>query len=115
MGLPADDTCMTCHMAISADSESIQKLKAFVDRGEPIPWQRVYQINEGITWSHRNHLDAGLQCETCHGDVRNLDVMTEITAVSAMATCISCHDAHEAESGCQTCHAWPSDDLLGKD
>lgn len=115
MGLPADSVCMTCHAAISADKASIQELKSYVDRGEAVPWKRVYEINPGITWSHRTHADAGLQCETCHGDVQSLEVMTQLTAVTAMATCISCHQAHEAGANCQVCHAWPPEDLLGKD
>jgi len=83
--------------------------------GMEIPWVRVYAITPGVMWSHRVHLDAGAQCETCHGDMSQSEAVAETKAILAMATCISCHQAHEAPAECVTCHAWPTDQLLGLD
>ncbi|MDH3351409.1 MAG: cytochrome c3 family protein [Gammaproteobacteria bacterium] len=113
MGFPATDTCMMCHRAIATDKPAIKKLSEYAASGEPIPWVRVYAIAPGITWSHRVHVDAGMQCDTCHGDIHEADVVAETKSTRAMATCISCHEVHGAAAECVTCHAWPTDRLLG--
>ncbi|HUA19813.1 MAG TPA: cytochrome c3 family protein [Bryobacteraceae bacterium] len=107
MTFPATSTCMQCHATIAKDRPGIQRLAAFAKSGDPIPWVRVYQVTPGVTWTHRKHLEAGMQCGMCHGNVGALDAMAETTAVTSMASCISCHAAHNAGTTCHTCHAWP--------
>jgi len=115
MTFPATATCMSCHVTIAADKPAIMALQDFSASGRPIPWVRVYAITPGVTWSHRAHLDADTQCETCHGDMSQTETVTDTKAILAMATCISCHQAREARAECVTCHAWPTDQLLGLD
>jgi hypothetical protein len=112
MGFPPTAMCTSCHSETSGNAPSIAELDTAAASGEPVPWVRVYQIMDGITWSHRSHTTRGLACEACHGDVSQSEAMAEETAVAAMASCISCHNAHEAEAQCTTCHAWPSDEFL---
>lgn len=113
MTFPVTATCMSCHRAIAKERPAIISLQEFSESGQPIPWVRVYTITPGVKWSHKAHLDAGTQCETCHGDVSQLDEMAEIKAVRAMASCISCHQALEVPAACVSCHAWPTDQDLG--
>ncbi|HQU67642.1 MAG TPA: cytochrome c3 family protein [Albidovulum sp.] len=112
MTLPETGICMTCHDQAGVDKPSIQTLTDYNARGEEIPWKRVYRLLPGVTWSHRTHLDAGVDCTTCHGAVPELDQMQMLTSVPAMATCMSCHAAHEVKTTCITCHAWPQDSML---
>jgi Cytochrome c3 len=91
MTFPATATCTGCHEEIT----------------QAISWVRVYQITPGVTWAHRKHLQAGMQCVMCHGNVAQFDAMAQTTSVLAMASCISCHQAHNASTACATCHAWP--------
>ncbi|HTR38315.1 MAG TPA: cytochrome c3 family protein [Bryobacteraceae bacterium] len=107
MTFPATSTCMACHSTIAKDRPAIQKLAEFAKSGNPVPWERIYRVTQGVTWTHRKHLEAGMQCVMCHGNVGALDAMAETTAVTSMASCISCHAAHKAGTTCQTCHAWP--------
>ena len=81
--------------------------KDSADKNQPIPWVRVYEVTPGVSWSHRRHLQAGMQCVMCHGQVAQVDAMAENTSVTSMASCISCHQGHKANTDCQTCHAWP--------
>lgn len=113
MTFPATQTCMACHIAIASDTPAIESLHAFSTSGNEIPWERVYAVTPGVTWSHKPHLAAGAQCETCHGDIGQAEVVSESTSVLAMATCISCHQARDAATECVTCHAWPTDQFLG--
>ena len=108
MTFPATTTCMSCHLTVAKEKPSIQKLAALAKSGQPIPWVRVYTVTEGVNWTHRKHLDAGIKCETCHGQVSELAAMSQVTAVTSMGVCINCHKLHSAPTVCQTCHAWPS-------
>lgn len=113
MTFPATETCMSCHFAVASDKAAIMKLQAYAESGQKIPWVRVYAVTPGVTWNHRAHLDSGTQCATCHGDISQAEAVAETKAILAMATCISCHQARGAAVACVTCHAWPSDQLLG--
>jgi len=59
MTFPATTVCMTCHSTIAKEKSAIVKLAEFARSGQPIPWQRVYLVTPGVTWSHRKHLAAG--------------------------------------------------------
>ena len=109
MTFPPVATCMGCHKTIAADRPAIQTLAGFAQSGQAIPWVRVYEVTKGVTWTHRKHLQAGLQCGNCHGQVGEMDRMAMVTSVTTMGNCISCHQSHNAPSTCQTCHAWPAD------
>ena len=108
MTFPAVATCMGCHTSVAKEKPAIVKLAEMAKSGQPIPWVRVYAVTPGVTWSHRRHLQAGMQCVMCHGQVGQLDAMAQTTAVTSMASCVSCHQAHKTNTTCQTCHAWPS-------
>ncbi len=108
MTFPATSVCMGCHTAIATDKPAIQKLTAYANSGEPIPWVRVYTILPGVTWTHRKHVQAGVKCESCHGSVGELAAMQELSAVTSMASCIGCHQKRHVSAACVTCHAWPT-------
>ena len=107
MTFPATSTCMTCHASVAKNKPGIVKLAEFAKSGQPIPWVRVYRVTPGVTWTHSKHLQAGMQCVMCHGNVAQLDAMAQTTSVTSMASCIGCHQAHNAPVTCATCHAWP--------
>ena len=107
MSFPPVATCMACHNSVAKDRPAIVKLTEMSKSGQPIPWVQVYEVTPGVIWSHRRHLQAGMQCVMCHGQVGRLDTTAQTTAVTSMASCISCHQGHKANTDCQTCHAWP--------
>jgi len=108
MTFPAAAKCMSCHHAVAANKPSIKKLAAFSKSGQPIPWMRVYKILPGVNWTHRKHLEAGMKCQMCHGQVQEMDRMSEATSVTTMGVCLKCHQDHGAPTVCQTCHSWPA-------
>jgi len=97
-------TCMGCHSTIAKDRPAIQKLAEYARSKEPIPWVRVYSVAAAVYWSHRAHLDAGLHCEDCHGQVAEMDVVTKVKDVTNMQGCVDCHRHKHAETGCEFCH-----------
>jgi hypothetical protein len=104
MTFPDTATCMQCHVTIAKDKPYIQKLAEYAKSKQPIPWVRVYTVLPGVAWSHRFHLEAGVKCETCHGYVRELDAMSEVTSVTTMYSCLNCHELNKAKTACDTCH-----------
>lgn len=108
MTYPASSTCMMCHASVARTKPAIQKLAGFAKSQEAVPWVRVYAVLPGVNWTHRKHLEAGMKCETCHGQVAQMETMSEATSVTTMGVCIRCHAANNAPTVCQTCHSWPA-------
>lgn len=104
MTFPATSKCMQCHVAIAKNKPTIQKLATFSKTQKPIPWVRVYTVLPGVSWTHRAHLEAGVKCETCHGQVTQMDAMSEVTSVTTMYSCLNCHELNHAKTACDTCH-----------
>ena len=104
MTFPDADKCMLCHATVGKDKPTIQKLAAYAKSKQAIPWVRVYTVLPGVAWNHRAHLQAGAKCETCHGHVREMDQMAEVTSVTTMAVCLDCHKVNHAKTVCETCH-----------
>jgi hypothetical protein len=106
-GIPSVAKCMGCHKVIATDSPEVQKLAGYWQRQEPIPWVRVNQLPRFVYFSHEVHVTAaGLNCETCHGDVGH---MTETRAVvnMTMGWCVTCHQQQpnaKQLTDCITCH-----------
>jgi len=104
MTFPATSTCMECHVTIAKEKPSIQKLDEFAKSKQVVPWVRVYTVLPGVAWNHRPHLAAGVKCETCHGQVREMEAMSEVTSVTTMFSCLNCHEMNHAKTACDTCH-----------
>ena len=104
MTFPDASKCMLCHVTVSKDKVSIQKLAEYAKSKQAIPWIRVYAVLPGVAWNHRVHLEAGVTCETCHGQVRQIEAMSELTSVTTMYSCLNCHEMNHAKSACDTCH-----------
>jgi hypothetical protein len=49
------------------------------------------------------HTTAGTTCETCHGPVRDRDVMSREVSYD-MKSCMACHAAMKARNDCAACH-----------
>jgi hypothetical protein len=104
MTFPDTSKCMLCHATVAKDKPAIQKLAAFAKSKQTIPWVHVYTVLPGVEWNHRAHLDAGIKCETCHGQVREMEAMSAVTSVTTMYSCLHCHEMNQAKTACDTCH-----------
>ncbi|MGH9681621.1 MAG: cytochrome c3 family protein [Candidatus Acidiferrales bacterium] len=115
MTFPPTSLCMSCHSSIATDKPDIQKLTEYDRTKTPVPWVRVYTVIQGVHWSHGRHLEAGLQCEMCHGNVAEMSTMAEVKSVTSMGGCRTCHEEHHAKTTCVTCHyAWAPDMVVVK-
>ena len=104
----ATATCMTCHATLATHKPAIQKLAEFSKSGQPVRWVRVYKVLPGVNWTHRKHLEAGVHCETCHGDVAQMGSMSEVTSVTTMMFALAAtRKATRKRLAADTCHSWP--------
>jgi len=103
--IPSVNFCMTCHRVIATDKPEIQKVAAYFNRGEDIPWQRVYGFEPSahVKFNHAPHIRAGVDCKECHGDMTTQTV-AERKVDHTMGFCIQCHKQHNASIDCVTCH-----------
>ncbi len=106
-GIPSVQKCMGCHQVIATTNPEIQKLAAYWQRGEPIPWVRVNVLPRFVYFSHEVHVVAGqLACERCHGDVGHMTVDQPVVTMN-MGWCLSCHEQQPNATQlteCITCH-----------
>lgn len=96
-------------------SKEIKKLAAYYESGEALPWQRIYRLPKYVFFSHSVHVNKGINCTNCHGNVADLDTMTKLKPIT-MGRCINCHrgnydeyhDGLEEEAvgpeNCGACH-----------
>lgn len=117
-GVPPVSTCWGCHQVVpgttAAQQTEIAKIQGYVDGGESIPWVRIYKISDHAHFPHMRHINAGLECQQCHGEVQLQGVLTERDPVwggSNMGWCVSCHRQPDPETGeqqastdCAVCH-----------
>ncbi len=102
-GLPSADKCLGCHDHIIPEHEEILKLKGFKERGENVPWVRVYYNPDHVYFPHFMHLkEKNIACQDCHGEVERVDTLHQVTFY--MGFCIDCHNRREASVECTACH-----------
>jgi hypothetical protein len=71
-----------------------------------IPWVPVYDYLPGdIVFSHERHaLLGGIDCERCHGPVREATRPLSLVLELTMEDCVSCHQETGASEDCLACH-----------
>ncbi|HUE97266.1 MAG TPA: cytochrome c3 family protein, partial [Longimicrobiaceae bacterium] len=67
-----------------------QKLVGYWQRQEAIPWVRVHELPAHATFPHMSHVRVGLQCQTCHGPVQEMEKVYRFSSLQ-MGWCVNCH------------------------
>lgn len=88
--VPPTQTCMNCHKLILPQSEKLLQVRESWSTGRPIPWVRVHQLPDYAYFNHSAHLSAGVGCASCHGNVAQMEKVTQVQPLS-MSWCLDCH------------------------
>jgi hypothetical protein len=88
-GLPSAATCITCHPQMSPD--------------KVVPVARIYRLPDFVFFKHSCHVNHGLDCSVCHGDVWS-QVQMRPALQMKMKACTDCHRTSGAKITCTACH-----------
>ena len=121
--VPSTAVCLNCHTSVGLNKEWVLRMKDFWDRGEPIPWVKVYDLPDFVYYDHAAHVNARddkgslvlplkddqgrpiVVCENCHGKVEEMEIVSVQHAFN-MQWCLDCHRKPEmkASTDCVVCH-----------
>ena len=88
--IPSTGSCMNCHSMVKLDSPLVQELRKIYAEGKNPPWVRVHELADYVYFPHKRHIAKNIACETCHGDVKNMDQIKQVKALT-MGWCMECH------------------------
>ncbi|RPG60237.1 MAG: cytochrome C [Flavobacteriales bacterium TMED191] len=114
-GIPSANVCMNCHTYVNEGrseegTKEINKIyeaigfdpnsKTYIPGYDqkPIEWVRIHNLPDLAYFNHSQHVNvAGLDCQTCHGPVEEMDVAYQYSKLT-MGWCINCHREEEIDT-----------------
>jgi hypothetical protein len=113
-GVPPTSTCMNCHAVARKNRPAIIELTRYFGEGVPVPWKRVHKVPDYAYFSHSAHVNKGIECADCHGNVESMEVVSQVSQFT-MGACLDCHrnapailahvpEIRKAPDNCNTCH-----------
>lgn len=92
--VPSTSICMNCHSVARKDKPDIIRLSQFYSENKPILWKRIHKLGDFAYFSHSSHINKGIDCKHCHGDVVSMDKIKQVQKFT-MGACLDCHrNAH---------------------
>ncbi len=96
--LPSSQTCMACHTQVKPDSPKLDAVRAAWNKGAgdgpPVNWVQIHRLPGYTYFNHAAHVNRGVSCFSCHGNVNNMPVVYQHEPQS-MSWCLDCHRAPE--------------------
>jgi Cytochrome c7 and related cytochrome c len=89
-GIPPTRTCMNCHAQIWTNAQLLEPVRNSWYTGQSIPWIKVHDLPDFVYFNHEIHVNKGIGCETCHGQVDQMPLMFEQNTLQ-MEWCLNCH------------------------
>lgn len=108
-GIPPVSSCMGCHTMIPGENEpeEVAKIREYANAGEPIPWVRIHKVADHVHFPHMRHVNAGMQCQECHGAIEAegvLEAPLPEWGKGKMGWCVGCHVERDVSRDCTVCH-----------
>lgn len=88
--VPATQTCMNCHTLVLPQSEKMLAVRESWATGKPIEWVNVHLLPQYAYFNHSLHLNAGIGCISCHGNIAEMEKVQQMQPLS-MSWCLDCH------------------------
>jgi len=114
-GIPPTRTCMNCHSQIFSNSPYLEPVRESFRTDQSFRWTRVHDLPDFVYFNHSIHVNKGVGCTTCHGQVDRMPLMWQEQSLQ-MAWCVDCHNHPEAyvrprEAVFRLDYAAPSDQI----
>ncbi|MFH1197336.1 MAG: cytochrome c3 family protein [bacterium] len=112
--VPSLNICMNCHTLARKDRPELIKLTKYYEQGVALPWKRIHKVPEYAYFNHSVHVNKGIHCESCHGNIREMEKVSQSKQFT-MAACLDCHrnpqkelpylkDVKKGPENCAACH-----------
>jgi hypothetical protein len=90
--------CRYCHTTVETSSfanlpptsPTLEPVRASFRDDKSIAWTRVHDLPDYVYFNHSIHIDKGVGCETCHGRVDQMPLMSQQHTLQ-MEWCLNCH------------------------
>ena len=92
--VPPTHTCMTCHSQLWTNAAMLAPVRESLANGRPLGWHRVNRLPDYAYFDHHAHVNNGVPCAACHGDLRRMP-LTRQAAPMTMGWCLDCHRSPE--------------------
>jgi hypothetical protein len=89
-GIPATSICMNCHSQIWSTSDVLKPVRDSFQNDTPVRWTRVHNLADFAYFNHAIHVQKGVGCSTCHGQVDRMPLMRQEQSLQ-MEWCLGCH------------------------
>ena len=89
-GVPPMHTCMSCHSQLWTNAAMLAPVRESLASGRPIAWQRVNRLPDYVYFDHHAHVNNGVPCAACHGDMRRMPLTRQASPMT-MGWCLDCH------------------------
>jgi hypothetical protein len=93
-GIPPTKTCMNCHSQIWTGAPLLEPVRESYRSGKSLVWTRVNDLPDFVYFNHSIHINKGVGCNTCHGQVDRMPLMYQNASLQ-MEWCLACHRAPE--------------------
>lgn len=88
--VPAASTCMNCHNQILPNDPRLALVRESHLTGKAVPWVHIHKLPDFAYFNHAVHVNRGISCVHCHGDVHKMDEVRQEKSFS-MTFCLECH------------------------
>jgi len=95
-GIPPTETCMTCHSLLWTEAAMLEPVRASFRDNKPLQWTRVHDLPDFVYFKHDIHVNKGIGCQSCHGQVDQMPLMYKEKTLN-MEWCLECHRAPEEQ------------------
>ncbi len=102
-GIPPGNLCMGCHKIVGNGKPEVQKVRDAYKNKKAVEWVKVHDLPDFVRFTHKRHVQSGVDCASCHGDVKKMTVAEQVAPLQ-MGWCIDCHSEKGAKKDCETCH-----------
>jgi len=88
---------------VRTQKDATKVLSTMWESKEPVVWTKVHDLPDFVRFSHRPHVQKGIDCAECHGNVKEMVTVQQAKSMQ-MGWCVECHQANQAPINCSTCH-----------
>src|SRR2546423_1064883 len=89
-GVPPTKTCMNCHSVLFNNVGYLEPVRESYRTDKSIEWVRVHRLADFVYFNHSIHVNKGIGCSSCHGQVNQMPLMFQASNFR-MKRCLDCY------------------------